>query len=231
MDEKLTFDEGTATEYDKGIRRTLPTYDGLIRLSGSALRLYAGTEADVLIVGAGGGNELMEYAAHYPSWTFTAADPSAPMLAEAKRKAASLADGKVTFIAGSAADVPADKQFGAAACLLVLHFLETEDEKRKLLGQIRSRLAPGAPFVIASMTGDAASAEFDVQFALWRRHWLDRTSLSETQVDEMEKGIRALSFLPEEEIEQLLADAGFEQVTRFFQTTFFTGWVCRAAGA
>ncbi len=228
MNEKLTFGRSTATEYDRGIRRTLPTYDGLIRLAGSALRLRAAENAHVLLIGAGGGNELMEFAHIYPGWTFTAADPSEPMLIQAAQKAADLAEGRVTFVLGSAADVPDNIPADAAACLLVLHFIEETADKQQLLTDIRARLKPGAPFVIASMTGTADSEELDVQFALWRQHWLDRTSLTADQVLEMEKGIRALSFVPEEEIGQLLSDAGFGQITPFFQTTFFTGWMCIA---
>ncbi|GKV69807.1 methyltransferase [Sporosarcina sp. NCCP-2716] len=228
MDEKLMFDSSTATEYDRGIRRTLPTYDGLIRLASSALRLQADEHAHVLLVGAGGGNELMEFAEIHPGWTFTAADPSEPMLIQAAQKASGLASGRVKFVLGSAADVQADEPADAAACLLVLHFIEGMEAKRQLLADIRARLKTGAPFVIASMAGAADSAELDAQFALWRQHWLDRTSLNAEQGAEMEKGIRALSFLPKEEIEQLLSDAGFGGITPFFQTTFFHGWLCVA---
>lgn len=228
MDEKLTFDSTTATEYDRGIRRTLPTYDGLLRLAGSALRLHTDENAHVLLIGAGGGNELIEFAQAYPGWTFTAADPSEPMLIQAAQKAADLPEGQVTFVLGSAADVPENVLADAAACLLVLHFLEETAAKRRLLADIRARLKPGAPFVIASMAGAADSEELEAQFALWRQHWQDRTSLTVTQIMEMEKGIRALSFLPKEEIEQLLSDAGFGRITPIFQTAFFHGWVCMA---
>ena len=229
MSERLTFNSDTATEYDKGIRRTLPTYDGLLRLSSSALQLHTISEANVLVIGAGGGNELLEFATQHPFWTFTAIDPSKPMLQQARDKVHAQLDAKrVEFVCGSASDLPEKQAFDAATCLLVLHFIESDEDKLALLRDIRKRLQPGAPFVIASMTGDRENPTFDTLFALWRQSWLDRTSLTEAQVMEMEKGIRALSFIPSEQVEKMLENAGFGQIVRFFQTTFFSGWMCVA---
>ncbi|REB11129.1 class I SAM-dependent methyltransferase [Sporosarcina sp. BI001-red] len=229
MTEQLTFDGDTATEYDRGIRRTLPTYDGLVRLANTALRMHAGNDAKVLVVGAGGGNELLEFAEHNPTWKFTAVDPSEPMLKEARAKVEGrFGKERVNFVAGSAVDVPEGTAFGAASCLLVLHFIDSVEEKLALLQEVRRRLKPGAPFVIASMAGDRNDPSFDQLFGLWRQSWIDRSSLSEAQVLEMEKTVRALSFVPGDEIEGLLRDAGFGQVTQFFQTTFFCAWMCVA---
>lgn len=229
MAEELTFDQDTATEYDRGIRRTLPTYDGLVKLTTTALRIGTGKNANVLVIGAGGGNELVEFSKHNPGWTFTAADPSEPMLAEARAKVeAQFGLDRVRFVAGSAQDVPSDHQFDAASCLLVLHFIEDEEAKIELLWDIRKRLKPCAPFVLASMVGDREDPSFDELFALWRHSWIDRSSLSEAQVLEMEKTVRALSFVPPGAIEELLREAGFGRITQFFQTTFFKAWMCVA---
>lgn len=229
MDEKLTFNTDTATEYDRGIRRTLPTYDGLLRLSSSALKLQTPNDATVLVIGAGGGNELVEFAEQHPSWKFTACDPSKPMLQEARQKVASrVSKERIEFVCGSAADLPLEELFDAATCLLVLHLIDCEEEKLTLLKEIRKRLKPGASFVMASMVGDREDPSFNELFALWRQSWIDRSSLTEAQVIEMEKGIRALSFIPSNQIESLLAEAGFGRITSFFQTTFFTGWMCIA---
>ncbi|MGG0643573.1 class I SAM-dependent methyltransferase [Sporosarcina gallistercoris] len=229
MTDRLTFDADTATEYDRGIRRTLPTYDGLIQLANTALRLHAEDHAKVLVIGAGGGNELLEFAEHNPSWKFTAADPSEPMLKEARAKVESrFGTERAEFVQGSASAVPLEQLYGAASCLLVLHFIDSVEEKSALLQEIRKRLEPGAPFVIASMTGDRTDPSFDELFGLWRQCWIDRSSLSERQVFEMERTVRALSFISQDEMEQLLRNAGFGRITQFFQTTFFSAWMCVA---
>ncbi len=229
MTKRLTFDKDTATEYDRGIRRTLPTYDGLIRLANSAMRMRTDERAKVLVVGAGGGNELLEFATSNPKWMFTAVDPSEPMLKEARVKVEGrIASERVEFVCGSAGDVQKDELFDAASCLLVLHFIEDVDSKLEVLREIRKRLKPGAPFVVASMVGDREDASFIELFGLWRQSWLDRSSLSEAQVFEMEKTVRALSFIPGTELEELLREAGFGEITQFFQTTFFSAWMCVA---
>ncbi|VDG96599.1 Trans-aconitate methyltransferase [Lysinibacillus sphaericus] len=229
MTERLTFDVDTATEYDRGIRRTLPTYDGLIRLSNTALRLRAGENAEVLVIGAGGGNELLEFAEHNPTWALTAVDPSEPMLKEARAKVEERFEpDRVDYVVGSSGDVNAKNLFDAASCLLVLHFIDNVQEKLTFLQEIRLRLKTGAPFVIACMAGDRNDPTFDELFGLWRQSWIDRSSLSEAQVLEMEKTVRALSFISCDEIEGLLREAGFGNITQFFQTTFFSGWLCVA---
>ncbi len=229
MNGKLTFDQDTATEYDRGIRRTLPTYDELVRLTTTALRMETSKNANVLVIGAGGGNELLEFGEFNPGWTLTAVDPSKPMLAEARTKVeARIGLSRVDFVLGSAQDVRTNHPFDAASCLLVLHFIEDEEVKAEMLREIRKRLKPGAPFVIASMVGDREDPSFNELFTLWRHSWIDRSSLTEAEVLVMEKTVRALSFVPPNTVEQLLREAGFGRITQFFQTTFFSAWMCVA---
>ena len=53
-------------------------------------------------------------------------------------------------------------------------------------------------------------------------------NLTEAEVDEMEKTVRNLSFIPEEEIVRLLQEAGFGNIAKFFTTNMFGGWICKA---
>ncbi|WP_342599490.1 hypothetical protein MHB48_19680 [Psychrobacillus sp. FSL H8-0483] len=45
----------------------------------------------------------------------------------------------------------------------------------------------------------------------------------------MEKEILSLSYVPEDVVEQLLQQAGFTRITKFFSTTLFSGWICYKA--
>ena len=229
MTDKMQFDKEMAAEYDKGVRRTLPTYDSMFKLVQAYLRANMAQQESVLIIGAGGGNELATLGPANPEWTFTAVDPSPPMLDFARMKATDLemAD-RVEFIEGTVDDVEEEKLFGAATCMLVLHFIEDVDEKRKLLKKIRHHLSPGAPFVMASMYGNPNDPAFDELFALWKAYWLDSTKMTKAEVDEMEKAVRNLSFIPEEEIVRLLREAGFGKIAKFFTTNMFGGWICKA---
>lgn len=225
----MDFNAKMATEYDKGVRRTLPTYDSLFRLVQAYFRKHIENNADVLIVGAGGGTELAILGPQNTQWTFTAVDPAAPMLDLARDKAQRLQlTERVEFIEGTIDDVQTDTLYDAATFMLVLHFIQDDAEKIQQLKRIRQRLKPGAPFVLATMYGNPKSAEFDELFLLWKAYWLDTTDLTGEEVDEMETTVRGLSFIPEEKIVAMLRETGFGNIAKFFTTNMFGGWVCRA---
>lgn len=227
--EKMEFNKEMATEYDKGVRRTLPTYDSMFRLVQAYLRANTTQNANVLIVGAGGGNELATFGPKNVEWTFTAVDPAPPMLDFARMKAEHLnLTNRVEFVEGTVDDVEVGKKYDAATCMLVLHFIPDTNDKLQLLKKVRQHLTPGAPFVMATMYGDTNNPAFDELFALWKAYWLDSTDLSVADVDDMEKAVRGLSFIPEEEIVHLLREAGFGNIAKFFTTNMFGGWVCKA---
>ncbi|WP_203248530.1 class I SAM-dependent methyltransferase [Sporosarcina beigongshangi] len=229
MTDKMEFDKEMAAEYDKGVRRTLPTYDSMFKLVQTYIRANTAQQANVLIIGAGGGTELATLGPANPDWTFTAVDPAPPMLDFARMKAQDLEiTERVKFIEGTVDDVEDGILFGAATCMLVLHFIAEMDEKLKLLKKIRLHLAPGAPFVMATMYGNPNDPAFDELFALWKAYWLDATKLTEAEVDDMEKVVRTLSFISEEDIVGLLREAGFGSIAKFFTTNMFGGWICRA---
>ena len=229
MTDKLQFDKNTATEYDRGIRRTLPTYDAMFRLVQAYFRANIARQEKILIIGAGGGNELAILGPANPEWKFTAVDPAPPMLELAKLKAEQLnMTDRVTFIEGTIDEVDVNLLHDAATFMLVLHFIADVDEKLQHLKGIRRRLKAGAPFVMATMYGDPDDPAFNELFSLWKAYWLDTTSMTKVEVDEMEKTVRNLSFIPEEEIFRLLQEAGFGNIAKFFSTNMFGGWICRA---
>lgn len=229
MSEDLTFNEEMATEYDKGVRRTLPTYDGLFRLTKAFLQNHLSDHDRLLVVGGGGGNELTAFSANHLEWRFTIVDPSEAMLSIAKSKAERLGITERTeFIAGTVSDLTAENKYDGATCLLVLHFISEQSEKIDLLKKIRASLPAGAPFVLATMYGDENDASFQDLFNLWKAYWIDSTKLTEAEVEEMESSVRSLSFLPANEIEALLKETGFHRITQFFQTNMFGAWICFA---
>ncbi|EPD51350.1 hypothetical protein HMPREF1210_01948 [Paenisporosarcina sp. HGH0030] len=230
MKDDLEFDLEMAREYDKGIRRALPTYDALFRMVQSFLRANVNDSAKVLVIGAGGGNEIVTFGTANPTWTFAGVDPSEAMLEVAMQKAKNAGiEDRVSIHTGIVEQIEFNETFDAATCLLVLHFVETVEEKLSLLKTVRERLQPGAPFVLVSMFGDQSNPEFDERMNLWKSIWLDLTDLTQEDVEAMEESVRELSFIPATQIEELLQQAGFERVTQFFSTTLFGGWIAHAA--
>lgn len=229
MADKMAFDSDIANEYDKGVRRTLPTYDPMLRLAQTFLRSKLGEESTVLVIGGGGGNELKAFGPKNPGWKFTAVDPSEAMLGVAQKKAREEGmESRTEWIHGTVFDVPEDMLFDGATCILVLHFVPEVQKKLALLKKLRSHLKAGAPFVLVSKYGDPEDEEFQELVALWRNYWLDMTNLPEKKVEELMKSTLVDASVSEETIRELLAEAGFHKVAKFFKTNHFGGWLCYA---
>ncbi|MCG3086403.1 class I SAM-dependent methyltransferase [Sporosarcina cyprini] len=228
----MEFNHEMATEYDRGIRRTFPAYEAMFKMTRAYLYHAVGPDAEILLAGAGGGNELEFFGPPHPNWRFTAVDPSRDMLELAARKATALGlSERIRFVEGTVDNVKDFKLFDAATCLLVLHFIQDEQEKEELLRSIRKRLKPGAPFILAAMYRQGPVDEFDRLVNLWKVYWLETTGLSKEEVDKMEESVRSLSFLTEEAMRDLLHKTGFSTPTKFLQNTFFGCWICHAGQA
>lgn len=229
MAEKMEFDTELAREYDKGVRRTLPTYDPMLRLANTFLRFNLDSDASLLVVGGGGGGELKAFGPANPGWHFTAVDPSKAMLEVAHMKAKELEmQDRVEFIHGTVADVPAESGYDGATCILVLHFIAEAEDKLALLKKVRSHLKTGSPFVLVSKVGDPADPEFKELVSLWKNYWLDNTRMTEEKVEELMKGTLTESVIPEERLRRLMEEAGFHRIANFFKTNHFGGWICYA---
>ncbi|GKV57298.1 hypothetical protein NCCP2222_32450 [Sporosarcina sp. NCCP-2222] len=225
----MEFNHEMATEYDRGIRRTFPAYDAMFKLARAYLHHSIGDNAEILLAGAGGGNELEFFGPQYPNWYFTAVDPSREMLELAARKATALGIlERVRFVKGSVDKVEEIELFDAATCLLVLHFIPDEQEKEELLRSIRKRLKPGSPFILAAMYRQGSDDEFDGLVNLWKVYWLETTELSREEINVMEESVRSLSLVSETTLKNLLHKTGFGTPTKFLQNAFFGCWVCHA---
>ncbi|WP_078394774.1 class I SAM-dependent methyltransferase [Shouchella patagoniensis] len=216
--------------YEKNARMSIPTYDGLFKMIQSYFRAqFINQDASLLIVGAGGGNELATWGPSNPTWSFTGIDPSEEMLAMAQEKVDTLGlEKRVSLIQGTLNDLPAtETMFDGVSCILVLQFIEEYDQKRALLNQIRKRVSSGAPFVLVTAYGDRDSAELQQRIEIWKSFFLDN-GFDQTKVNGMGKTIMNLSFTPEDQLIALLKEAGFTNVTRFYSTGLFGGWMCEA---
>ena len=231
MNEEITFNAKMVLAYDANTRISIPTYDLLFTMVQSYFRAQLGKKAaSLLVIGAGGGNELSAWGPSNPKWTFTGVDPSAEMLAMARNKTVHLGlESRVELIQGTIDDVPySDSKYDAASCILVLHFIKDEQEKLKLLRAIKEHLKPGAPFVLVSAYGDPHDAELRNRLNIWKSFFLD-AGYEAAKVEEMGNTIMTkASFLSEPKIEQLLRESGFTNIGRFHSTGLFGGWICHA---
>lgn len=208
--------------YTDGPRRLVPGYVGMQRMAALLLAERAGSSGRILVLGAGGGLELKMFAEAQPCWTFAGVDPSAAMLQLAKNVLGPLAS-RVTLIEGRIDDTPIGP-FDGATCILTMHFLPLE-ERRRTAAEVRRRLKPGSPFVIAHFSIPDGEGERDL--------WLSRyasfavaSGIEPEKADIARFGIgQQLPILTPEQDEAILRDAGFSNVSLFYAGFTFRGWV------
>lgn len=204
----------------------VPAYDDLHRMAAVLLAEHIGagdTRGDILVLGAGGGNELCALAAAQPFWRFVGVDPSAEMLDLARSKISAFTD-RITLIKGKIDSAPLGP-FDGATCLLTLHFLPMP-ERLATLQSLRSRLKPGAALVVAhhSIPKDA--------FGIWLPRFADFAAHNGVTGPGLANGAQTLGetlpiLSPQEDMD-LLRAAGFGAVTQFFHAFTFRGFMAVA---
>jgi tRNA (cmo5U34)-methyltransferase len=226
QESRMNWEDTGVYKYEKTIPLKIPGYELLYELTDRLLDSVIGEQAELLVVGAGGGKEIAKLGGRHAGWSFHGIDPSARMLeiAEQRVKLASL-DERVTLQKGTVELLPQDCRVDAATCLLVLHFVQGRSSKLDLLQQISARLKPGAPVFLACITGELGTHGCTVQLQAWKKSML----AGGIPLEEWEQFHTSLGKesdpAPESDIEALLAEAGFIQATRYFGAFLIHGWM------
>jgi tRNA (cmo5U34)-methyltransferase len=218
-------DPEAVAQYADGPPRFVPGFADLHRMTAVLLAERCGSDAHVLVLGAGGGLELKAFAEAQPGWTFDGVDPAPAMLDLATRTLGPHAS-RVRLHKGTIDDAP-QGPFDAATCLLTLHFLARE-ERTRTAAEIRRRLKPGAPFVAAHSSFPQDEQE--------RKRWLSRyaafavASGADPEMAENARGAveTHLNLLAPDDDAAVLRDAGFSEVTPFYAAFTWRGWVAYA---
>lgn len=216
-------DPAAVAQYAESTPRKVPGFADLHRMAVLLLSERAPEEAKVLVVGAGGGLELKALAEAQPRWRFAGIDPSAEMLDLAARILGPLKE-RVDLHQGYVDGAPSGP-FDGATCFLVMHFLQP-DERLHTLQEIRKRLRPGAPFILAHHSCEDGEE---------RERWLARSIAFAGAAVDLEKAsasasamAQRLPILPPDRDEALLNEAGFSGVSLIYAGFSFRGWVATA---
>ena len=222
------FDGTRAAEYEHQSRIALAGYEACHELSACMLVATIGqsAEAEVLVAGAGGtAQEIVTIAALRPFWTFTAVDPSKPMLdlAQAKLKERNLSHRVKTHL-GDVSDLGELASFEAATLIGVLHHVAGYEKKLSLLRSISTRMKPNAPFILAC--NHYAYGEEPLMLKAWSERWR-MAGTSEEDVQAKLSKILEGADPPrsEEDVFALLQVSGFRQPKRFFSSLFWGAWI------
>lgn len=212
-------DPAVVASYAEATPKKVPGLADLHRMAAILLAERASDNAEILVVGAGGGLELKAFAEAQPGWRFLGVDPSAGMLDLARHTLGPLA-ARADLRQGYVDDAPSGP-FDGAACLLTLHFLD-RDERLRTLAEIHRRLRPGAALVVAH---HSAADGADI------KHWLTRSLTfagNAANPDAAATMAERLPVLSAADDEALLLEAGFSSAALFYAAFSFRGWVAVA---
>lgn len=169
MKNPFQWEHPKAFAYNDTIRKRIIGYEHLFILMADLIAVENVDAKHVIVVGAGGGQELATLAPLLPDARFTAIDPSDNMLMLAKaRLAQEDIDVPITYIAGElvASEI---EVADIVTCHLVLHFLKAHEAKRALLTQIAQSVRIGGRVFLSSINGDVDSELFQEQLKAWER--------------------------------------------------------------
>ena len=226
MNEDLFADPDFAARYVDGPKRFVPGHQHMLRMSVQLLAEDAPAEANMLVVGAGGGIELRHFAQTQPGWRFTGVDPSSQMLSVARRTLDDFSE-RCALVEGTI-DAAPPGPFDGASCLLTLHMIPDDGAKLATLQAIRSRLRPGAPFVVVDHCLDRCDPHFERKLDRYARFALDSGAPPEDVARACEGIRRSVPMISREREAQLLAEARFTDIEIFFAGLLWTGWSARA---
>jgi tRNA (cmo5U34)-methyltransferase len=215
-----------AEDYDTAIRSFCGAYEEIFKLSYCCLKATLPQRARVLVVGAGTGMEITEFAPLNPDWSFLAVDPSAKMLSLARKKISERKIGnKIRLVQGYVDDLTGKEVFDAATCILVMHFLKDDGAKLDLLKSINRHLKSGSLFTLVDGCGKPDSRAFKENLKAWKQY----PFMHGLEPDYIEKAfsktiMKMVQFVPESRILELLKEAGFRNIFKFYTGFLYSGW-------
>ena len=231
-----------ADRYDLIQQQLIPGYGSLARLAVALLAaspLASEPGAEVLVAGCGTGAELQEAVAQRPDWRLGAIDPSAAMLAEARKRLAganSRLAGANSRPAGAPAidwqqttveqltEAPAYQgRYAGVLSVLVLQSLADDGSKLAFLSGLARSLRPGGQLVLVdlmstslpSLEGQLASAWVGFQ----------RASGLQAPAEQLAPLTPGLHPVGMARLTSLVNAAGFSDPARIFQALAFEGFL------
>jgi len=219
------FDARAARAYTDGPPRQVPGYSSLHNMVSLLLAERTPPDGRVLVLGAGGGQELKALAETHPGWSFDGVDPSRDMLRLASDVVRPHA-ARMRFHQGYIDDAPSGP-FDAATSILIFHFI-SRDQRPETLKQVRARLKVGAPFVLVHLSFSQTEPE--------RSIWIDRhlafgrsNGLEPADADSARRAISSgLTILSPDEDVAMLRSAGFSNASLFYAGLSLKGWIAYA---
>ena len=193
----------------------------------SFLELLPQGQARILVVGAGGGEEILRLGKDNPHWSFVGVDTHEPMVELARRRLAETPVGARSQVSAKTIESLDEKDFDAATCILTAHFVPDDGSKLAFFKAIRARLKPRAPLAIVDGVGVSGEAQTELLRGIWKRHAV-RNGAAEEVAELNAETFKKVAVVSAERQEELLTSAGFERLTPIFRGLAIKGWLAFA---
>jgi tRNA (cmo5U34)-methyltransferase len=215
-------------DYPRLAEQFIPGRLAIFAIAESALlELLPENAAKILVVGAGGGEEILRLGQNNPHWSFVGVDTNKPMVDIARRRLAESPVGTRSRVETMTIEALEDNGFDAATCILTAHFVPDDGAKLAFFKAIRSRLKPNAPFAIFDGVGVAGEARTELLRRIWTRHAM-RNGVAEAVAKSNAENFKNVAVVSEEREEDLLTSAGFQHLTPIFRGLAIKGWLAFA---
>ena len=193
----------------------------------SFLELLGDGPARILVVGAGGGEDILRLGTENPKWSFVGVDTHEPMVDLAKRRLAATPVGPRSVVHAATIDQLNETGFDAATCILTAHFVPDDGSKLAFLQAIRARLKPRAPLAIVDGVGVAGEAQTELLRRIWTRHAI-RNGVAPGEAEKNAQNFKNVAIVSAEREEELLTKAGFKNLVPIFRGLAIKGWLAFA---
>lgn len=212
--------------YDKGPPLFIPGYASSHLMAATVLGERIGSDAEILVIGAGGGVEISAFAQWEPEWRFVAVDPARSMLDLARTRAErDNPRTRLECVEGLSTDAPVGP-FDAATAFLCLNFAPDDGTRLTQMRAIHDRLKPGAPFLMMHPATQPETRERDL------RRYVRHAKLAGAEAEMIERAQAMLTehlhILTPTREEELLREAGFHLDGLFFKGLWVHGWEATA---
>lgn len=219
-----------ATNYEQLANASIAGREGLYRLC-KAHFINLPSEAHILVVGCGTGEELVQLAKALPQASFIGIDPAAAMLSLCQKRIDQEGlSARITLHNATLSEFSSPIAFDAATAILVSQHLNPDTAAQAFFQQIAGLLKPDGLLYSADLS-IGAGQDRDSILALWRNN-LATAGIEHEMADGMVLKIKA-EICPRDEttITDFLIQAGFAHILKPFRSLMYGAWAARKRGA
>lgn len=225
---RALFDQ-QASRYDEQWTKTTAIRDGLHFLLESVFAELP-TNARILCVGAGTGEEMAYLAKRFPQWSFAAVDLSGAMLDVCRNKAKK--EGFISrcyFHEGYLESLPVCDKFDAATCFLVSQFILEQEARSNFFREIAARLRPDGILTSSDLASEVGSSEYEALLHVWMNMMASAGIPPEGLVRMRAAYAKDVAILPPDKVASIIKSGGFSTPVKFFQAGLIHAWFSKCA--